>query len=170
MVFVRIAYGLLLFAEGVIAPKGMQRCEAGIVVDDGGIRGRGQFRDSIRGGARPISGARTGSCTKSASSPPQREGFRRGAPTGREVPSVTSFRHHTPSLWRKIVGWACVVVGLLGFILPIIPGIPFLILGLVTLATQHRWARALLVWFKRRYRSLMPKKNRPVDVKAPGQG
>ena len=40
---------------------------------------------------------------------------------------------HKSSLWLKIVGWAGVVVGLTGLILPIIPGIPILIAGLVTL-------------------------------------
>jgi uncharacterized protein YqgC (DUF456 family) len=61
---------------------------------------------------------------------------------------------HKSSLWLKIVGWTGIVVGLTGLILPIIPGIPILIAGLVTLSTQHRWARALLLWAKRRFRSL----------------
>jgi uncharacterized protein YqgC (DUF456 family) len=60
------------------------------------------------------------------------------------------------SLWLKIVGWACIAVGLLGLVLPIIPGIPILIAGLVTLSTQHRWARALLLWVKKRYRHFSP--------------
>lgn len=57
------------------------------------------------------------------------------------------------SLWRKILGWACVAVGLLGIILPILPGIPLLVLGLMFLATQHRWAHELLVWTRSRFRS-----------------
>jgi uncharacterized membrane protein YbaN (DUF454 family) len=56
------------------------------------------------------------------------------------------------SLSLKIVGWACLVVGLLGTILPIIPGIPFLIAGLATLSTQHRWVRALTLRLKMRFR------------------
>jgi uncharacterized membrane protein YbaN (DUF454 family) len=56
------------------------------------------------------------------------------------------------SLWLKIVGWACLAVGLLGVILPIIPGIPFLIAGLATLSTQHRWVRALTLRLKSRFR------------------
>ncbi len=55
------------------------------------------------------------------------------------------------SLWRKIAGWALILAGLTGLILPIIPGIPLLIGGLVMLSTEHRWARAMLVWAKRRY-------------------
>lgn len=58
-----------------------------------------------------------------------------------------------PSLWRKVIGWIFMAIGLLGIVLPIIPGIPFLILGLVMLATQHRWAHALLIWGKSRFRS-----------------
>jgi uncharacterized membrane protein YbaN (DUF454 family) len=55
-----------------------------------------------------------------------------------------------------IVGWACVAAGLLGLVLPIIPGIPLLIAGLVMLSTQHRWARALMLWMKRRFRKYWP--------------
>jgi uncharacterized membrane protein YbaN (DUF454 family) len=60
------------------------------------------------------------------------------------------------SLWRKIIGWACIAAGLLGLVLPIIPGIPLLIAGLVALSTQHRWARALMLWLKRRFRKYWP--------------
>jgi uncharacterized membrane protein YbaN (DUF454 family) len=56
------------------------------------------------------------------------------------------------SLWLQIVGWACVVVGVAGLALPILPGLPILLAGLVTLSTQHRWARALLLWVKKRFR------------------
>lgn len=65
---------------------------------------------------------------------------------------------HQSSLWLKLVGWLCIAVGLLGIVLPIIPGIPLLIVGLVTLSTQHRWARALLLWAKRRFRNLFPRR------------
>jgi hypothetical protein len=60
------------------------------------------------------------------------------------------------SLWRKIVGWFFIATGLLGLVLPIIPGIPLLIAGVVTLSTQHRWARALMLWMKRRFRKYWP--------------
>lgn len=68
-----------------------------------------------------------------------------------------SERQLRPSLWKKIAGWACVLIGVAGIVLPIIPGIPFLVLGLGMLATQHRWARALLTWGKRRFRKVWPK-------------
>ena len=60
------------------------------------------------------------------------------------------------SLWRKIVGWFFIAAGLLGLVLPVIPGIPLLIAGVVTLSTQHRWARALMLWMKRRFRKYWP--------------
>jgi uncharacterized membrane protein YbaN (DUF454 family) len=64
------------------------------------------------------------------------------------------------SLWLKIVGWACVVVGLLGIVLPIIPGIPFLIAGMATLSTQHKWVRALTLKLKTRFRRFFRKNGR----------
>lgn len=79
------------------------------------------------------------------------------------------FRPQSPSLWRKIVGWAFIAVGLLGIILPIIPGIPLLIVGLMTLATQHRWAHQLLVWSKSRFRSVWRKHGRRAASKMNGQ-
>jgi uncharacterized membrane protein YbaN (DUF454 family) len=47
-----------------------------------------------------------------------------------------------------------VAVGLLGIVLPILPGIPFLVAGLAALSTQHRWARALSLRLKMRFRKL----------------
>jgi uncharacterized membrane protein YbaN (DUF454 family) len=56
------------------------------------------------------------------------------------------------SLWLKIVGWACLAAGLFGIILPIIPGIPFLVAGVATLSTQHRWVRVIALRLKMRFR------------------
>ena len=67
------------------------------------------------------------------------------------------------SLWRKIVGWFFIAAGLLGLILPIIPGIPLLIAGVVTLSTQHRWARALMLWMKRRFRKHWPARSKDTE-------
>lgn len=52
--------------------------------------------------------------------------------------------------FRLVVGWVCVLLGIAGIILPIIPGIPFLVAGLALLSTEHRWVRSLLVWTKRK--------------------
>jgi len=70
----------------------------------------------------------------------------------RQMPDAKKRNQVRSSLWLKIVGWACIAVGLLGIVLPIIPGIPFLIAGLATLSTQHRWARALTLRLKTHFR------------------
>lgn len=35
------------------------------------------------------------------------------------------------SLWRTALGWACVCAGIIGILLPVIPGVPLLLAGLV---------------------------------------
>lgn len=78
------------------------------------------------------------------------------------------------SIWLKMAGWACVAVGLLGLVLPVIPGIALLIAGLITLSSQHRWARELLVVIKRRYRGKISHKGKvprgSVGAKASREG
>ena len=51
---------------------------------------------------------------------------------------------------RPILGWSLLVVGLIGWILPIVPGWPFAIPGLVILAERYHWARKLLDWVKQK--------------------
>jgi uncharacterized membrane protein YbaN (DUF454 family) len=57
------------------------------------------------------------------------------------------------SLWRSAGGWILVVLGAAGLILPVLPGTPLLIAGLVMLSTEHRWARNCLrrvkVWTRK---------------------
>lgn len=60
-------------------------------------------------------------------------------------------------IWRELVGWSCLVIGVLGIILPIIPGIPFLVVGLAALSTEYRWVRSLLVWMKRKLGRYWPR-------------
>lgn len=77
-----------------------------------------------------------------------------------------------PSLSRKLVGHGALVVGVLGLVLPVIPGLLFLGVGVWTLRDQHVWAargverirarwpqaipaieareQAVLAWFARR--------------------
>ena len=43
-----------------------------------------------------------------------------------------------------------IVLGLLGLVLPIIPGWVFLIPGLILLSREFHWARRLLEWLKHR--------------------
>ena len=53
------------------------------------------------------------------------------------------------------VGTVMVIAGVIGLILPILPGWIFLIPGLVILSREFHWARRLLQWAK----SFMPKKS-----------
>ena len=49
------------------------------------------------------------------------------------------------------LGWAFIVLGILGIFLPILQGILFLAIGLMILSRESRWAAARLRWLKRRY-------------------
>lgn len=44
---------------------------------------------------------------------------------------------------RVLFGAALVAVGLVGLVLPIIPGIPLLVAGLAILGVQHPWLRPI---------------------------
>jgi len=55
------------------------------------------------------------------------------------------------SWWRLVLGWLCIAAGLAGIVLPIIPGIPLLIFGLVLLSSQYHWAHKAVVWMKRKF-------------------
>jgi uncharacterized protein len=54
-------------------------------------------------------------------------------------------------LWRKVCGWVLIVLGLAGCLLPIAPGIPFLIAGLALLAEDYAWARTLQAKAKKKW-------------------
>ncbi|ADV84635.1 PGPGW domain-containing protein [Terriglobus saanensis] len=63
------------------------------------------------------------------------------------MPSVAEkLKPLTPKspLWRKVCGWALIVLGLVGCLLPIAPGLPLLIAGLALLAKDYAWARKVL--------------------------
>jgi hypothetical protein len=54
------------------------------------------------------------------------------------------------SLLGTVIGWLLVCVGVLGIVLPVIPGLPLLVAGLVVLSTRYTWASFCLNWLKRR--------------------
>jgi DUF2934 family protein/putative transmembrane protein PGPGW len=60
------------------------------------------------------------------------------------------------SLWRTAGGWIFVILGVAGLILPVLPGAPLLIAGLVLLSADHRWAQNCLdkvkLWTQKLYR------------------
>ena len=46
------------------------------------------------------------------------------------------------------LGWMFTVVGILGVVVPILPGIPLLLVGLVLLGRHYAWARRLIDLFR----------------------
>jgi len=58
---------------------------------------------------------------------------------------------------RKAGGWGLLVAGVAGCILPVIPGIPLLLAGLLILARDYAWARAALRKLKRKVVSMRRK-------------
>jgi hypothetical protein len=59
------------------------------------------------------------------------------------------------SSWaRKAGGWCLLTAGLAGCVLPVIPGIPLLLAGLLILARDYAWARSALRKAKRKIVSI----------------
>ena len=60
------------------------------------------------------------------------------------------------NLWRTAGGWIFVIVGVAGLLLPVLPGAPLLIAGLVLLSADYRWAQNCLdkvkLWTQKLYR------------------
>jgi uncharacterized membrane protein YbaN (DUF454 family) len=50
-----------------------------------------------------------------------------------------------------IVGWAFIVIGIAGLFLPILQGVPFLLVGLLILSTEYVWAHNLLHKLRARF-------------------
>ena len=61
-------------------------------------------------------------------------------------------------LWRTIVGWICLTLGLTGLLLPLLPGVPLLFAGLFLLSGKYRWARQSLTWLKALLRKITHRK------------
>lgn len=63
-------------------------------------------------------------------------------------------------MWRTIrtvVGMALLGLGLVGMVLPVLPGIPFLLAGVALLGTNHPWVRPFMarlrLWRRKRTRA-----------------
>ena len=48
------------------------------------------------------------------------------------------------ALILNVGGWLCIVTGLAGLVLPLIPGTVLLVTGVMLLAQRYSWARRLL--------------------------
>ncbi|HEY6171673.1 MAG TPA: PGPGW domain-containing protein [Candidatus Kapabacteria bacterium] len=52
------------------------------------------------------------------------------------------------SLVNKTVGWTFILLGVAGFILPILQGLLFFIVGLLFLSKEYHWAFRLQMWLR----------------------
>ncbi|HVZ16872.1 MAG TPA: PGPGW domain-containing protein [Terriglobales bacterium] len=50
-----------------------------------------------------------------------------------------------------IVGWAFILLGIVGLFLPILQGVLFLLIGLLILSTEYAWAHHLLEKLRTRF-------------------
>lgn len=57
----------------------------------------------------------------------------------------------------QLVGWAFIVVGIIGLFLPILQGILFILIGLIILSTQYSWAHGLMQRIRARFPRLAQK-------------
>ena len=69
---------------------------------------------------------------------------------------------HAKRILILIVGWAFILLGIVGLFLPILQGVLFLMIGLVILSTEYVWAHHLLTRIKERF----PKLGRLADQAA----
>jgi uncharacterized membrane protein YbaN (DUF454 family) len=61
-----------------------------------------------------------------------------------------------------VIGWGFIVLGILGLFLPVLPGILFLLVGLIILSSEYVWTHDLLNKLRVRY----PKVGRSADEAA----
>jgi uncharacterized membrane protein YbaN (DUF454 family) len=77
-----------------------------------------------------------------------------------KVPGWITNLKRPGSLWGSVVGWVCICIGVFGVILPLIPGLPFLLAGLFILSARYRWASVCLMWVRRQVRRVSVKRSR----------
>ncbi len=52
-----------------------------------------------------------------------------------------------------VIGWLLTIGGIIGVVLPVLPGWPFLLLGLSTLSKRYGWARRITAWLHSHFSS-----------------
>lgn len=67
---------------------------------------------------------------------------------------------HIKKIILNILGWVFILLGFLGIVLPVWPGILFFIIGLTILSSSNHWSRKLLDAFHRRFPSIAQKTDR----------
>ena len=62
------------------------------------------------------------------------------------------------STWKHLalvgLGWGFLLLGIAGLFLPVLQGILFIAVGLISLSRVHPWARAFVVRLRRRFPAL----------------
>jgi hypothetical protein len=69
-------------------------------------------------------------------------------------------RTYTKRILILIVGWAFILLGILGLFLPVLQGVLFLLVGLIILSSEYVWAHRLLTRLRERF----PKIGRTADL------
>jgi uncharacterized membrane protein YbaN (DUF454 family) len=59
-----------------------------------------------------------------------------------------------------VVGWAFLLLGIVGLFLPILQGVLFILIGLIILSTEYVWAHRLLTRLKTKF----PRLGRAADA------
>jgi uncharacterized membrane protein YbaN (DUF454 family) len=67
-------------------------------------------------------------------------------------------------LLAVLLGWAFVALGVIGMVLPILPGIPLLLAGLFVLSSEYVWAHHLLGKIRERFPAALRKARQCVGV------
>ena len=50
-----------------------------------------------------------------------------------------------------VSGWLIICLGIAGLALPFVPGVVFILLGLVILSSQYVWAQRMVTWLRRKF-------------------
>ncbi len=61
------------------------------------------------------------------------------------------------------IGWGFALLGIAGFIVPVLPGLLFLAIGLAVLSGEYIWARNLLSKLTMRFPSVADRLNRATE-------
>ena len=69
---------------------------------------------------------------------------------------------YTKRILILIVGWAFILLGIVGLFLPILQGVLFLLIGLIILSSEYVWAHRLLAKLRERF----PKIGQTADLAA----
>lgn len=59
--------------------------------------------------------------------------------------------HPVARIIRQIVGWLCILLGVVGLVIPLFPQLPFLAVGALLLAPYVRVFRRMSAWIHKKY-------------------